>query len=278
VYFKFCLFFLILFNSFSELSSQDLLEKRILRYNKVLEPSIKVDSNKVFFNLNFNVKSAELKSNIEIIKIRKQSKGNKSFMWLLIFLLVFSFIRYYSGSSYREILSNFFAFKRSDKNHFSVAKNFMTVISFITLFSYLIYLLLKAYSPILASNIFYLNIVFSILCLLIYRYVMYHLVIYVFSFKNKITDVRLISFNVMYIFVFISLPALFLTTLVNEYVKNSILIGVLITFFFILAFMYYKIFIINSYLLTRHVFKSIIYFYIVEIIPILLFLKYLKLL
>ena len=277
MYSKIFIAFIFLVATSHVLNSQDILSKRILRYNKIEEQRIKVDSAKIFYNLKFVQANQSYVSNVELIKSRSHFAGNFSFFWLLISLLFFSYIRYKDGSSYWQLFSSFFTFKNKERNHFGLFKNALIGIAFICLFSYLIFLINHVNTNRNNSKSFFFSIVYSVIILLVYRLVVFHLVKYIFNLSKRISGYQFVVFDVMYIFVFISLPILFLETLINAQLQNIVLIGVLAAFIFLNTFMYYKIFILNTYLLTRNVFKVAIYFYVVEIIPILLFLKYLKL-
>jgi hypothetical protein len=278
VYSKFYLAFFFIIASSLVFCSNDLLSKRILRYNKIDEQKVKVDSNKVFYNLKFLNSKEGYDFNVEIIKSRKKLAGNFSFFVLLASLFGFAFIRYRAGSSYLQLFSSFFSLKTKDGNQISLFKNILITTAFISLFTYLVYLIIQSRINFIESKSLLVIIFYSVILILIYKYIVFHWVQYIFNLKGKITGVQFIVFDLMYIFVFISLPLLFLESLLTVNLRNTLLASVLGYFIFLNAFMYYKIFIINSHLLTRHVFKMTIYFYVVEIIPILLFLKYLKLL
>lgn len=278
MYSKFCLAFLLILTISSVFCSEDLLSKRIIRYNKIEEQRIVVDSSKVFFNLKLLHLNQSNNTNVEIIKARNQLIGNYSFFWLLFSLFSFSLIRYRAGSSYWQLFSNFFSFKNNEGEQLSLIKILLIGIAFISLFSYFAYLLIQSHTYSSESKSLFISIVYSVVFLLLYRFIVFNLVKYIFQFSAKTTGYQFVVFDLMYIFVFISLPTLFLASLINVHLRNIVLIGVLALFVFCNAYMYYKIAILNSHLLTRNVFKTIIYFYVVEIIPILLFLKYLKLL
>jgi hypothetical protein len=278
VFFRFLFLVLFLISSVCTSAKDDILLQRIYKYNKIEQSKVIVDSNLISYNLRFINKNKTYQSNIQIIQSRIIPVYNYSFFWLLIALFFFSMIRYLSGTSYRYLLASFFSMKDRSLSQNSFLKNVLVGCSFILLLSYSLFQVLWRFSKYEYSNYIFLKIIFSCVVILFYKYVLFQLVTYVFNFRSKISEVRFIIFDFMYIFVFISLPLLFFSTLLNLNLSKSILVGILSIFILLTLFLYYKVFNLNSYLLTRNVFKGMIYFYVVEIIPILLLLKYLKLL
>jgi hypothetical protein len=278
VFFRILFLVLFLISSVCTSAKDDILLQRICKYNKIEQSKVIVDSNLISYNLRFINKNKNYQSNIQIIQSRIIPVYNYSFFWLLIALFFFSMMRYLSGTSYRYLLASFFSMKDRSLSQNSFLKNLLVGCSFILLLSYSLFQVLWRFSKYEYSNYIFLKIIFSCVVILFYKYVLFQLVTYVFNFRSKISEVRFIIFDFMYIFVFISLPLLFFSTLLNSNLAKSILVGILAIFILLILFLYYKVFNLNSYLLTRNVFKGIIYFYVVEIIPILLLLKYLKLL
>ena len=259
--------------------SQDLLAKRIMIYNKIEEPRLELDSSKLFYNLKFTSENKDsVNRNIEIIQHRKNTTKSTSFFWLLLFLFIFSMVRYASGKKYSDLISGFFSFRITNLNSYGFLKSTLVTIAFIVLLSYSIARLLDEHFKINTMDRNLIFIIFSIISILVFRFVIYRLVVYIFNLKNNISNFQFVVFDFMYIFVFISLPILFCTTIVVDTLVEPILIILSAVTFLFYLYASYKIIILNLHLLTRHVFKTMIYFYIVEIIPILLFLKYLKLL
>jgi hypothetical protein len=279
VFFKLFLVVSILCLSSAQLISQDLLAKRIMIYNKIVEPKLEMDSAKLFYNLKFTPEKKEsVYRNIEIIQHRKNSTKSTSFFWLLLFLFIFSMVRYASGKKYSDLISDFFSFRIRNLNSFGILKSTLVTIAFIVLLSYTIARLFDEHFKVNAIDRNLIFIIFSIISILVFRLVVYRLVVFIFNLKNNISNFQIVVFDFMYIFVFISLPILFCTTIVVDTLVEPILIILSAVTFLFYLYASYKIIILNIHLLTRHVFKTVIYFYIVEIIPILLFLKYLKLL
>jgi len=276
VFFRIILVSLLFSISFSKLKSEDLLWKNINKYNKLVESKVVVDSSRVIFNLNFLRSSDSPYTSIQIIQNRNKLNPDYSFYFLLFAILVFSMLRYVSGASYKDILANFFSMKERSSSQFSVIKYLLIGCAFVSLVGYSLYLMSTVFSILLVPRFLLLNIQLSILAVIFYKYFLFILVTYIFDLKRKISEMKFIVADFMYIFVFISLPLLFFSALTDVFFVKSILIGISAIFIFLYIFMYYKIFSLNSYLLTRNVFKTLIYFYIVEIIPILLLSKYFK--
>lgn len=278
VFFRILFIVLFLISSVYSYSKDDILLQRICKYNKIEQSRVIVDSNLISYNLKFINKSKSYQSNVQIIQSRIIPVYNYSFFWLLLALFFFSMMRYLSGTSYRDLLASFFSMKDRSLSQNSFLKNLLLACTFILLLSYSVFQVLLRFSKHEYSNYIFLKIIFSCVIILFYKYVLFRLVTYVFNFRSKISEVRFIIFDFMYIFVFISLPLLFFSTMLNLNLAKSILVGILAIFILLILFLYYKVFNLNSHLLTRNVFKGMIYFYVVEIIPILLLLKYLKLL
>lgn len=278
VFSRLLILFLLIHNTDNLFAIQDVLLQRIYKYNNLEGKRVVVDSSRVLYNLAFHDQDVVCNRSVQIIQSRGTPIYNFSFFYLLIALFFFSMIRYLAGISYRELLSSFFSLKYREAYPSSFFKNLLLFSTFILLFSFFLFQLIVKNSVNSYSNFSYFKILFSCIILLLYKYVLFHFISYVFNFMNKISEVRYIIFDFMYIFVFISLPLIFIASLMNPHVSNSILISILAIFILLYLFIYFKIFSLNLHLLTRNVFKGAIYFYIVEIIPILLLLKYLKLL
>lgn len=273
---KLFLFFGFTFLCLLSLASNDKLQERILKYNKLDKTKVAIDSNKIFYDLKLQAISQKQKSTIEIIKYRNFNPPSSLMFWM-ISLFVFSFVRFKSGGTNGSIFNRFFGFKSINYSHQNSLKNFLISVSFISLLSYFIFQLNTIGVDKESLAMAYFTIVALISILMLYKFVFYKLVLFIFDISRKVKDVRHIVFDSMYIFVFISLPTLFITALTNQSFQKPMFIGILTILILLIIFMYIKIVMLNFHLLTRNVFNLIIYFYVVEIIPILLFLKYLKL-
>ena len=279
MFFRLFIIINILYLASLPLISKDILAKRIISNNKIVESRIEIDSTKLFYNLKFiSEKKASIKRNIEIIHNRKNNTEGSSFFWLLLFLFIFSMVRYASEKKYGDLITTFFSFKIRSSYSYGFLKSTLVTIAFTILLSYSTCKLLGRYFSVNALNKNFMFVLSSITLILFFRFIIYRLVVYIFNLKNNISDFQFVLLDFMYIFVFISLPILFCLTVVDDIFVKPILITLSAVTLLFYLYALYKIIILNSHLLTRHVFKTMIYFYTVEIIPILLFLKYLKLL
>ena len=279
MFFRLFIIISVLYLSSLPLISQDLIAKRIISNNNIVGSRTEFDSSKLFYNLKFiSEKKASVKRNIEIIHKRENSTDRSSFFLLLLFLFIFSMVRYASEKKYSDLITTFFSFKIRSLYSYGFLKSTLVTIAFVVLLSYSTSKLLEVYVSVNALNKNFMFVLSSITLILFFRFIIYRLVVYIFNLKNNISDFQFVLLDFMYIFVFISLPILFCVTVVDDIFVKPILITLSAVTLLFYLYALYKIIILNIHLLTRHVFKTMIYFYTVEIIPILLFLKYLKLL
>ena len=195
MFFKLVLFVCVLFLSSSPLISQDLLAKRIMIYNKIEEPRLELDSSKLFYNLKFTSENKDsVNRNIEIIQHRKNTTKSTSFFWLLLFLFIFSMVRYASGKKYSDLISGFFSFRITNLNSYGFLKSTLVTIAFIVLLSYSIARLLDEHFKINTMDRNLIFIIFSIVSILVFRFVIYRLVVYIFNLKNNISNFQFVVF------------------------------------------------------------------------------------
>lgn len=261
------------------LLAEDLLLKNILKYNQIAEKTVKVDSAKIFYNINFTSSHSNLINSTQIIQHRAiQNELNITFFIFLFVMLVFAIFRYYSNSQIADLISDFINLNNEPKTRNSFLRTILVIIAFVGLLSYSIYYFLSKFFTGLEGNFSFLVIVFSVLIILFIKYLIANLVVTIFKLNNKIRHLKYTVINLMYIFVFISLPILTLSCASITYLQKPLLIGIFALYIFLIFVFYVRIYLSSHYLLTRNVFNLMIYFYLVEIIPILLPLKYFKLL
>jgi len=282
MYFRIILL-LLLTHSFSILNAEtDILKANIIRHNKLktTDKTIqKIDSSKIFRDLNFLNNESNKKYSVQILRKRIQNTNINYFFYILGILLVVSIMRYTSKLNFKYQVSEFIKFKFKNISEYSFIQSIIINIIFALIISHIIYVFsIKSnyieQSPQRVNQFIFISI--CIIMFLFFKYMINFFIIKIFNLKNKIIKLKFVWIDFMYIFLSISLPLILISTLVIPSLQNLIIISISTILIVMYFFMLIKIYSININLLTNHILKFIIYFYTVEIIPILLLLKYLK--
>lgn len=274
MYFKIFLL-VIFFNSTNTISAQDLLEKRIIKYNKIEKKTIKVDSNRLS-SIDFFIDKKIAKYSTQIIHTRKLERNYFSFFGCLILLLFFSFVRIMTKISFVDQFIRYIAPRGRSKAEIGILTSSIIFILFVLTVAYLLYSFISNTSTNIFIKHLYLKITASIFIFIVLKFFIYNFITSLFDLKNKIHQVQYYTFEFMYIFVAITLPIFFIGSVSSSSLQMPLYIGSFIALISIYLILIIKLIQTNFSLLTRHVFKSLIYFYTLEIIPILLLSKYFK--
>ena len=280
IHFKIILCFI--FMSHALHSQTDILKSRVYQYNHIKPTEgvhSRIDSTKVIHDLNYFNRIEDKLYAVHILKKRENNSNYISFFYLLILLFFLSILRYSSFSSINYQILQFVKLKVKNHEEYGVVKSIFILCLFILIVSFVlhsIYFKNTIGLDKLVDSKTYNLVVISIFLFISFKYIINLIIVNVFKFKSKFLDFHFLLIDFMYIFVSITLPVILFSTVVNLFFKNIIIISVFVIFSFMYFYFILKLYYNNLNLLTRHVIKFIIYSYSVEIIPILLLLKYLK--
>lgn len=280
--FKIIISFIVLFLTVNLNAESDLLKDKIIRYNKLEKNQFiakRIDSSKLFYDLSYWSKNKDKKYLIHILKKREYKTNFNFFFYVLFVLIILSLIRYSSNINLAIQFTQFTKLRAKSTYEYGFMKALLINSIFIMILSFVIFslIILQFDLAILRSpSEILLFLISSISSCIFFKYFSNYFIIQTFGLKNKINKLKFLWIDFMYIFVSISLPLILLSTIMNSISQSIVLISILILYVILYIILIIKAFYINMNLLTNNVFKFIIYFYSVEIIPILLLLKYLK--
>lgn len=259
-------------------ASNDLLRDRIIRYNKIKTPLITIDSQTCFYNLQLIDKTKDIKVSTQIIDTASKNNSTPYFFIILSICFILSLLRRLSQHSYSDFISNFFSLRII---HNRPEYNFVAVLFIALLFllsvSYLVYFFLSFDGkPFFISKNIFNKTLLIISSIVFFKWIINKIIILIFDLKKNISEYNYYIVEFMYIFLSISLPLFFFATMLDAPLQKPIFISISVLLLLSYFVMWYKLIYTNSRLLTRNVFITLIYFYTLEIIPILLLSKYFK--
>lgn len=272
------LFFL--FCALNARADEDVLRLKILKHNDIVinKNEFTVDSSKLFFNTSFVHNLESVSFSTHILKKRLQSKNYNYFFYILGILFILSVIRYSTNINFNFQFTQFIKLRSKTQNEYSLFKTAIIHSIFILIMSYLVFTLFfsKLDFVKLANSTIFFNIIIVFTTIFILKNFINTFVLSMLGNNSRLIKIKNIWLDYMYIFVSMSLPLILLSTIVDNSAQNIILVCVSIIMIILYLFILFKIVYTNFQLIVLNVFKFIIYFYSVEIIPILLSVKYFK--
>ena len=259
-------------------NTKDLLYYQILKYNNIKEqPVVELTVDSIPIHLIQNTNQQFNKNKTYNKQIIKKRPVNNNYLLLFSIFLVFALLvlaRASSKVSFQFQLLNYIKIRSKHFEKFGIFKVIVTNLLFIFLMAYICYYFFNFRKAIgeLAWPLF-MKIFIGIAIVIFYKYVLSTIIAKVFHIKQAINVLQYYWLEMISIFVSISLPIVLISVIGSSPLSSIIFMLlfafiVLLYFVLIVKFLYTELSIVRS-----NVINSIIYFYLVEIIPIVLFLN-----
>lgn len=264
-----------------KLFSSDILLKNILIYNKIDPNPVvnsKPDSLKIFYPINIFKNNTSIKKSNQII-YKKTTRNNNFFFILLLFLAILcSLVRFSFINNFNIQFINFFKLKNKEIEEYQFIKKIFFNIVFLSFVGYLIYLLLSTITMNYMNNI-------SILYMLIFVVTIYitiknsilFIISKIFSLDKLYKTYQYIINDMISIFIVIGLPVFLLQTIAITQFKTTMLLFLIFILIFMYVFSFVKVIFNNIQLISTNFTNTIIYFIAIELIPLILFAKFINL-
>jgi hypothetical protein len=275
---SFSLFILCALSMQSIGNTKDLLYYQVLKYNNIKEqPAVELTIDSIPIHLIQNTNQQFNKNKTYNKQIIKKRPVNNDYLLLFSIFLVLALLvlaRASSKVSFQFQLLNYIKIRSKHFEKFGIFKVIVTNLLFIFLMAYICYYFFNFRQAIgeLAWPLF-MKIFIGIAIVIFYKYVLSTFIAKVFHIKQAINVLQYYWLEMISIFVSISLPIVLISAIGSSPLSSIIFMLlfafiVLLYFVLIVKFLYTELSIVRS-----NVINSIIYFYLVEIIPIVLFLN-----
>lgn len=280
--FKLLIFWIFLLSGFFMNAEADVLRESILKFNNIkdkVSSSKKIDSSTLILGTDITKVYPNTKYSFHIIKKRVQSNNILFFIVCLIFILLISWIRVGLTISFSNQIRNFTKLKYKASDNYSgyivVLVNLLFI--FLSVFILSVFYLdsKTSVSSVLISPI--ALVIFICLCLyIVYRYILGWMVQYIFNQKQLINKLNYYWIDLIFIYLCVTLPLVLISSLTNFYSEHFIYHLILYLFLFMYLISFLKLLYNEMNNLKTSVVKYMIYFYIVEFIPLVLLMKFLR--
>lgn len=262
-------------------AATDMLKLRILKYNHLenkKEAIAPVDSQKIFYNIGFINHNNKIAKSQSIIKKRKSSTNYFLFFILLSLVVLISIFRRNLNLDFNNQLAHFFKLKFKRVEEYSSTIAIAIHLLFAGVISYFITSIItnirNQYDD---SWIAVYKIV--LLCVLGYvllKYVIHFILSHTFYIRDVLNRLNHYRMDLLYIYICLSLPVAIAVSVRND--TNYFFINSAFILFFLFLYLYsiIKVMYNEMNIIQTSVIKFALYFYIVEFIPLILLLKYLR--
>lgn len=256
--------------------TNDLLYRHISAYSHLKNQSVsKLDSSDLFYNIQFYKQGKTPRVGTQIIKRRSIKKNYISFLLSLATILVLALLRFRLRVNFYTQIFNYI----NPKKNILLENNFVAFVLIHTVFCLLVsYLLFKFFSETFIEHSFnsyftLLLITFSFIGLTL-KYVFAFGLRYVFDSKAVTSSIIRSWIEFSYVFICIAIPTITFASIANSAMNKLLLNSAISAFVIMYIFSSLKLMYKEMHIIKNNVINSFIYFYIVEIIPILLLSKY----
>lgn len=271
---------LILIQLFSvnTLLAKDILYYRILNYNDITieKKEFKVDSSKIIMPISYFNSNYTLHSDSQIIIKKNISKSYFLFSILITLLILTSIVRYSFVNNFKFQLNNFFKLKLKiiEDFDFGISLYFFLTYSFCLL--YLIYLVFYEFTG--EKNIFEENYYVKYILFFLFfmsKNILLQILFYVFELKPIKIISNYLNIDKMILVSLFLLPLFTLESISNAKFKEVILYTSILLFIFFEFFSLFKNMINNIDFIRLNFLKTLIYFFTIKVLPLILFAKFL---
>ena len=281
-YFKLVIFWIFTLSGFFMNAESDVLRENILKYNHIKErvsSSKKIDSSTLILSTDLTKVYPNTKYYSHIIKKRVLSNNIIFFIVCLIFILLISWIRIGLTINFSSQIRNFTKLKYKVNDNYS--GHIVILINLLFIFLSVFILSVFHLDSKTSVNSVMLSpislVIFICLCsYVVFRYVIGWMVQYIFNQRQLISKLNYYWIDLIFIFLCVTLPLVLISSLTSFYSEHFIYHLILYLFLFMYLISFLKLLYNEMNNLKTSVVKYMIYFYIVEFIPLVLLMKFLR--
>lgn len=260
--------------------STDVLLQNIKLYNDIkLTPKVvsKPDSAKIFYNTDYFKSNYTTNISKQIIIKKSDSKNEFLFILLLFLTVLCSIVRFSFINNFKTQFNNFLKIKAKEIEEYQFVKRIFFSLVFFIFIGYLVFLFLINLK-IISNNS--LSILYFIIALLTLYMILKNTILYVikkiFSLNKLYRTYEYVTNDMITIFIVIGLPIFLLQTIAIDRFRAPLLLTLILLFCLLYLFKTFKIILNNSNLILANLFNTIIYFITIEVLPLILFAKFIK--